>query len=87
MRKWQIFKSVIAIAYSLAVTFMAGKWAFDYAYMERGYEAIGGEYLFVPMAAWVAYKVISIFLDTLEEEIYATDTRRKKRGGRGIPRL
>lgn len=47
---------------------MAGKWAIRYAYLEREYHAIGGEYLFIPMVAWAAYKIINIFFDVLEDE-------------------
>lgn len=62
----QIVKDLIVIVYTLSVTYMAGKWAIEYAYMERGYEAFGGEYLFIPMVAWLSYKVINTFLDLLE---------------------
>lgn len=54
------------IAYVTLITYMAGKWAICTAYIERGYDAVGGEYLFIPMVAWVDYKAISIFIDLME---------------------
>lgn len=48
--KWIRRLAVVAV-YVVAVTYMAGKWAIRYAYLERGYDAIGGEYFFIPMMA------------------------------------
>ncbi len=79
--KWIRRLAVVAV-YVVAVTYMAGKWAIRYAYLERGYDAIGGEYLFIPMVAWAAYKLINIFLNVLEDEKYA-ETGCEKAGGRG----
>lgn len=60
-------RPAVVAAYVLAVTFMAGKWAICSAYRMRGYFAIGGEYLFIPMVALVSYVVIKVFLNALEE--------------------
>ena len=73
-RKWWIRTAAVA-AYVVAVTYMAGQWAFRSAYMARGYKAVGGEYLVIPLAAWVSYKVISIFFDVLAEEGRAESSR------------
>lgn len=52
MSRWKwIGRPVVAVVYVTAVTYMAGKWAIRYAYLERGYDAVGGEYLFIPMVA------------------------------------
>ena len=83
MSRWTwIGRPAVVTVYVLAVTYMAGKWAIRHAYPERGYDAIGGEYLFIPMVAWVAYKLINIFLNVLEDEMYA-ETGSEKTGGRG----
>ncbi len=74
-RKWWIRTAAVA-AYVVAVTYMAGQWAFRSAYMARGYKAVGGEYLVIPLAAWVSYKVISIFFDVLAEEGRAENGKR-----------
>lgn len=68
MSEWK--RNTIVLVYSMTVTFMAGEWAFKCACIERGYKAIGGEYCFVVVVAWLAYKIINIFLDILEETIY-----------------
>ena len=83
MSRWKwIGRPTVLMVYVLAVTYMAGKRAIRYAYLERGYDAIGGEYLFIPMVAWAAYKLINIFLNVLEDEMYA-ETGSEKTGGRG----
>ena len=64
MSRWKwIGRPAVVALYVLAVTYMAGKWAIHYAYLERGYDAIGGEYLFIPMVAWAAYKLINKIYD------------------------
>ena len=68
MNKPVWLRRVITAVYVPAVTYMAGKWAVRSAYLERGYVAVGGEYIFIPMVAWVAGKVINLFLDALEED-------------------
>lgn len=78
-RKW--IKAIFIVAYVVLVTYMAGKWAIRFAYLERGYEAVGGEYLFIPMVAWVAYKAISVFLDLLEDRNYADGDHQKAGSG------
>ena len=79
-RKW--IRITVMAVYVLAVTGMAGRWAIRYAYLERGYDAIGGEYLFIPMVAWASHKLIRIFLDVLEDERYA-EAGSKQAGGGG----
>ena len=49
---------------------MAGEWAVKYAFMERGYIAVGGEYFFIVVVSLSAYKVINIFLNELEDKNY-----------------
>jgi len=48
-----------------AVTYVAGRWAIDTAYVKRGYAAVGGEYLFILMVSWVVCKVVNRLLDAL----------------------
>lgn len=58
---------MIAVLWTLAVTYAVGKWAFHIAYIERGYEAVGGEYLLVPMVCFGAWKSINYLFESLEE--------------------
>lgn len=43
-------RDLIAVIWTLLVTYAIGKWSFHLAYIERGYEAVGGEYLLIPVA-------------------------------------
>lgn len=60
-RKWVYFIAEVICVF--AVTYAVGTWARRYAYMERGYNAIGGEYLFIPLVAWGVYKVANMFFE------------------------
>lgn len=73
LRRKKLLKDIIQTIASLAVTVAAGKWAFAYAYAERGYHAIGGE-LLVPVLAYLfTYYAVGIVLNIWEEK------RRKNR--------
>ena len=63
------------------VTYAIGKWAFHLAYIERGYEAVGGEYLLILAVYWGAWKAINCLFDSLEE-LENERNRRKKRSRR-----
>lgn len=58
---------LIEAIYSVAVTYMIGRWGVNMAYLERGYEALGGELLLIPIAYLIAWSAISLFIDALEE--------------------
>lgn len=64
--------------YALVVMIAVGKWAIYMAYLERGYEAVGGEYCLMIMAYWVAWKIIHYLFDALEDWDY--ERKNKKRG-------
>lgn len=81
MSKRHLSRRMAEVAYVLAVTFSIGRWAVQTAYLERGYWAIGGEYIFIPMVAWVAGKVINLFFDALEEN--DRESRGNKETGSG----
>lgn len=61
-----IMKHLIVTAYAVVVTYMVGKWGFAMAYMERGYAAVGGEYLLIPMTYWAAGSAMHYFISALE---------------------
>ncbi len=70
MNKGEIARNLVAYAYTMMVTIAVGKWAICMAYLERGYEAIGGEYCLIPMVCWMAWKAINYLFDTLEDLKY-----------------
>lgn len=65
--KGNVTRNVVAAAYTLAVTYAVGKWGIYMAYLERGYESIGGEYCLILMVCWLAWKAINYLFDTLED--------------------
>lgn len=81
MRRKRLKRELIAIMWTLLVTYAIGKWSFHLAYTERGYEAVGGEYLLIPAVYWGAWKAINYLFDSMEELEYERH-RRKKRSGR-----
>lgn len=79
--KRQLIRSLLEAVYILTVTFAIGKWAVCMAYLERGYKAVGGEYILIPMVCWAAWKSINYLFDTLEKLEYERN-RKKRRSGR-----
>ena len=55
-------RDLIAVIWSLLVTGAISKWAFHVAYLERGYKAVGGEYLVILVAYVVHGKQLTIYL-------------------------
>lgn len=76
-RTWK--RDLIAVSWTLAVTYAVGRWAFHFAYLERGYKSVGGEYLLVLMVYWGAWKAINYLFDSLEELENERKRKRKKR--------
>jgi len=54
-------------ASAVAAALLAGDWAARYAYACRKYDAIGGEYLFVPVVYLSVYAGSGWLLDMLEQ--------------------
>lgn len=53
----------LELFYSFAVSYFVGTWAIDYAYKERGYFAIGGEYMLIGMTFAICFWAIKKFLE------------------------
>ena len=70
MVRRKFIRNATAIVYALAVALSAGKWVICMAYLERGYEAVGGEYLLIPIIYWVEWEIINCFFDALEDLKY-----------------
>lgn len=70
-------RDLIAVTWSLLVTGAISKWAFHVAYLERGYKAVGGEYLVILVAYVAAWKAINYLFDSLEE--LESERNRRKR--------
>lgn len=78
-------RDLIAVIWTLLVTYAIGKWAFHLAYIERGYKAVGGEYLLIPVVYWGAWKAINYLFDSLEELENERNYRKKR--SRGTARM
>ena len=53
----------LELFYSFAVSYFVGTWAINYAYKERGYFAIGGEYILIVMPFVICFWAIRSFLE------------------------
>ena len=58
---------MIAVIYAAAFATMAESWGICYAYIERGYKAVGGEYFFFPIVFVRVYKALSFMFRALED--------------------
>ncbi|MCI9545362.1 MAG: hypothetical protein HFH60_01535 [Lachnospiraceae bacterium] len=47
---------IIEVDCAVAVACLAGRWVIRYTYLERGHAAVGGEWLFILLVYWAAYK-------------------------------
>ncbi len=65
-----IINAMFSVGYALAMTYMIGKWAIHFAYLERGYKAVGGEYFLVPMIFIASYKVLKALINILDEKSF-----------------
>lgn len=63
-------RNLFAAAYTIVVAFAVGRWAVCMAYLERGYRAVGGEYLLVLAVCRMAWKAVNYLFDTLENSKY-----------------
>ncbi len=53
----------LELFYSFSVSYFVGTWAIDYAYKERDYFAIGGEYMLICMTFAICFWAIKSFLE------------------------
>ena len=81
MIKGKVIRNLLTAAYTLAVTFFVGKWAICMAYLERGYEAVGGEYCLIPLVGWTAWKAVNHLFDTLEDLKHEQNREERRSGG------
>ena len=78
MLKRKTVRNFTSIIYTLAVTLAVWKWAVYMAYLERGYNAIGGEYCLTFMVSWIAWKVINYLFNTLEDLEYERHCKKRR---------
>ncbi len=81
MRK-QTKYQLTAVMGALAVTVIVGKWAIYYAYLERGYKAVGGEYLLILVTYLMVHKGIHYFLNWRKKYAGRCKKRRSRKNVR-----
>lgn len=60
-----MFKQLVKVAVAIAIAVIMQVGANKVAYMDRGYDAMGGEIMVFPLALWTEYRV---FLSEYDEE-------------------
>lgn len=77
LRNGNGLRMVAGVVYALTITLLLGKWSIHMACVERGYEAVGGEYCLVYIVSWVSGTAINLFLDSLEDFKYERTCRKE----------
>lgn len=66
-KTWIIVHKAISLMieffYSFVASYLVGSWAIEYAYNERGYFAVGGEYMLIGMTFTICFWAIRSFLE------------------------
>ncbi len=67
---------------AVSVTCLLGRWLIHCAYLERGYQAAGSEYLLILMAFWGSCRLMHYIMEFLnentdQEEIYRNSEKRQ----------
>lgn len=60
----QLFIRFLLLVYRLciagAITYLCATWAIEFALLQRGYKAYGGEYFVIPIEFYTTYKVLGL---------------------------
>lgn len=76
MLRVKIFQFLRALN-ALAASYMAGKWAVGYAFQERGYDAVGSEYMFALATYLIVFKVSGfLFVKKKKREVFCDDSQK-----------
>lgn len=73
----EVYASVTKICISLFITALVARQLIDVAYAERGYEAVGGEYIAIPVVFFGIYKVIGFIKRFLSVKVVKAWKKRK----------
>lgn len=63
-----VLHQIMEVDCALAVTYLVGSWAVRSAHVERGYLAVGSEWLLVMLVFWGTYKALRIVFDRIGQE-------------------
>lgn len=73
-----IIWNLLETAGAAAVAYRAGRWVIACAYLERGYDVVGGEYLALPVFYWLGGRIMHNIIGFWRE----TYADRKERSGK-----
>ena len=76
--RWKAFRYIVTIIYSLCIAFFTKDCFFRIALLSGTNKAIWIEYFGVFLSAFLAYKVITNFLDNVEEWLYDNSGENKR---------
>ncbi len=73
----RIYAYAVRICISLFITYLVTQCLIAVAYAERGYKAVGGEYMMIPVVFFVAYKLIGLVMKFLSAKSVKAWKKRK----------
>lgn len=73
----KVYAYVTKICISLFITDLVTQYLIAVAYAERGYKAVGGEYMMIPVVFFVTYKLIGLVMKLLSVKVVKAWKRRK----------
>lgn len=65
----KVYAYVTKICISLFITDLMTQYLIAVAYAERGYKAVGGEYMMIPVVFFVTYKLIGLVMKLLSVKV------------------
>ena len=73
----RIYAYAARICISLFITVLAAQYLIATAYAERGYKAVGGEYMMIPTVFFAAYKIIGLVMKFISAKAVKAWKKRK----------
>lgn len=73
----KVYAYVTKICISLFITDLMAQYLIAVAYAERGYKAVGGEYMMIPVVFFVVYKLIGLVMKFLSAKAVKAWKKRK----------
>ncbi|MCM1223751.1 MAG: hypothetical protein NC548_55800 [Lachnospiraceae bacterium] len=68
---------MVRICISLFITDLAARFLIGFAFAERGYEAVGGEYIAIPVVFFGIYKITGLVGKFISAKVVKTWKKRK----------
>lgn len=82
-----ILRQMIEVDCALAATYLVGRWAVQCAYVERGYRAVGSEWLLIILVYLGTYKAVCVVFGRIGLKRGAYGEYHKEKGCGGADRM